>query len=170
MSQSIHEVFATAKQFIENHPEEAQKEILVQTEIGDRYDVTGKARDFEFLLDEEKPIGGYDSGPNPLEYILASLGASQSIVYKLLADEKGIELKDVRIKLKGIIDLQGFLELKKDVKPGFLSLEYDVLIISDEDPDLLQDLIKEADERSPILDTLARSVNVEAQLEVPVLQ
>lgn len=170
MSQLFYEAFARAKQFIEDHPDEAQKEIEVGTVIGDRYEVTAKTRDFEFLLDEEKPIGGYDSGPNPLEYILAALGASQTAAYQLIAAEKGIELQNVKIKLKGLIDLKGFLELDKNVKPGFLNLEYDVLIVSDEDPEILQDLIREADRRSPILNTLSRTVEVEGQLKLPVLQ
>lgn len=170
MSQTNYKAYAAAKEFIETHPEQAQKAIHAQTEIGDRYNVQAKVRDFEFTLDEEKPIGSYDSGPNPLEYILASLGACQTVVYKILAAQKGIELKNVKITLKGIIDIRGFLALGDQVKPGFQKLEYETVLFSDEDPEIMQQLVRDVEAQCPIQDTLAHSVDVQARLKTPVFQ
>lgn len=170
MSNFNYEVFAAAKQFIESNPEKANSEISAQTEIGDRYNVKAKVRNFEFLLDEEKPIGGYDLGPNPLEYILASLGACQTVVYKIIAAEKNIQLENVKIHLKGVIDLRGFLELDDQVKPGFQSLEYETLIVSDEDPSVIRELVEEVEKRCPVLDTIVSTTPVQVRLRQSVLQ
>lgn len=42
--------------------------------------VVTQVRQFELVIDEPKSLGGTDTGMNPVEALLASLGACQSIV------------------------------------------------------------------------------------------
>jgi putative redox protein len=53
-------------------------------------------------------LGGADTAPNPVEYILAALGSCQEITYRLYADALGIPLNGVSVELTGAIDLRGF--------------------------------------------------------------
>src|SRR5262249_40352914 len=47
-------------------------------------------RDFSIKIDEPTTLGGSDRGPNPVELVLAALGACQEITYRLYADTLGI--------------------------------------------------------------------------------
>ena len=54
----------------------------------------------QFLADEPKAIGGKDIGPNPYDFLLASLGTCTSMTIKMYADFKKIPLEGVRIDLE----------------------------------------------------------------------
>ena len=50
-----------------------------------------------------------DRGPNPVELMLAALGACQEITYRLYADTLGIPLDRVSVSVSGRLDLSRLL-------------------------------------------------------------
>lgn len=58
-------------------------------------------RDFSFVIDEPANFGGTDAGPNPVEYSLASLAGCLNVVIHLIAQERGVELRSLRLTVKG---------------------------------------------------------------------
>lgn len=52
---------------------------------------------------------------NPVEALLASLGACQSIVARVYASKFEVELEDFRVDVEGDLDLDGFLTVLKSV-------------------------------------------------------
>jgi putative redox protein len=51
------------------------------------------------VADEPVNLGGTDTGPNPYEYLLGSLGACTSMTLRMYADRKGWPLGAVRVRL-----------------------------------------------------------------------
>ncbi|MEI0737278.1 OsmC family protein [Paenibacillus sp. JTLBN-2024] len=78
-------------------------------QLKDGVKVVTNARQFELVIDEPASLGGTDTGMNPVEALLASLGACQSIVARVYASKFDIELEDFRVEVEGSLDLDGFL-------------------------------------------------------------
>lgn len=69
--------------------------------LGEKFTVQCKAREHEITFDEEKVLGGGDTGMNPIEATLAALGACQCIIARLFADSQGVKLISLRMELEG---------------------------------------------------------------------
>jgi len=52
------------------------------------------------IADEPFELGGQDSGPNPYDLLLASLGACTAMTVRLYADRKGWPLQGITVKLQ----------------------------------------------------------------------
>lgn len=132
----------------------------VVSELEEHVRVKNTARGFEFIADEPQALAGTNIGPNPIEYLLGSLGACQVITYQAVAALKGIRLNSVKVETKGNIDWKGFLGIDKSVRPGYQKIEVKATIDSDESPERIEELIRAVDAQCPILDNLANSVEV----------
>ncbi len=51
------------------------------------------------LADEPAAVGGDDEGPSPHEFVLAGLGACTAMTVRMYADRKGLQLKNVSVRL-----------------------------------------------------------------------
>ncbi|WP_311865524.1 OsmC family protein [Enterococcus avium] len=85
-----------------------------------RMKVSCTSRNFEFILDEPKNLGGSDEGMNPIEALLASLGACKVIVARSFAKVQGINLNDIRVEIDGVLDPDGFIGKNKAAKIAIL--------------------------------------------------
>src|SRR5580658_7522060 len=74
-----------------------------------------KIRQFSLTVDEPTSLGGTDTGPNPVELVLAALATCQEITYRAYATALGIPLESVSVKLEGALDLRGFFAVKDGV-------------------------------------------------------
>ncbi|MBX9690400.1 MAG: OsmC family protein [Candidatus Obscuribacterales bacterium] len=75
-------------------------EVLVSSTAakGMQHDIS--AGSHKLIADAGKDIGGNESGPNPHELLLASLGACTSMTLKVFAQRRGWQLDEVRVKLQ----------------------------------------------------------------------
>ena len=60
-----------------------------------------KARDFSIIVDEPENSGGTNTGMNPVEMLLCSIGACQTITAVIFADFYGITLEDIQVEVTG---------------------------------------------------------------------
>ena len=116
-----------------------------------------------FLLDADEPpvLLSKDQGANPAEYVLHALAAclTTSLVYHAAA--RGIRFESVESKLEGDLDLQGFLGLSDQVRPGYKQIRVNVTIKSDATAEQLKALTK----FSPVYGIVSNPVPVSIQID-----
>lgn len=123
-----------------------------------------KVREFEPTQSDEPPtLGGADAAANPAEQLLTALGNCLAVGYAANASVAGIKLDDLRIDVKGGIDLHPFLGLS-DGHAGFESISATVKITSDAPREQLEELHAKVQATSPIGHTVAHPVPVEFTL------
>jgi putative redox protein len=120
-------------------------------------------RDFSIKIDEPTTLGGSDHGPNPVELVLAALGACQEITYRLYADTLGIPLDAVSVKLTGRLDLRGFFAVDEGVRPGLRDIHATVTIESPASADDIERLKATVDRHCPVLDILRNVTPVKTE-------
>ncbi|SRR5690606_28543267 len=147
-------------QGLKNNPADSKAIFEAKAVLGENVNVNVGVRQFEFKFDEPQALGGADQDPNPVEYVLASLGACQAIVYRALASLKGIKLDDVIVNTKGHLDLNGFLGLDKNARPGFSKVEFETTIVSEESTETIERLAAQVEALCPVLDIIANPVEV----------
>ena len=70
-----------------------------------------------FTIDEPASLGGTDLGANPVEHLLAALGACQVITFQVWAQKLGLQVDSIGVGLAGDLDLRGFFGLADGVRP-----------------------------------------------------
>ena len=78
-------------------------------------------KDFKIRIDEPRELGGENTEPNPIEYLLAGFNACLTVGYTMNASLMGIKLESLEIACSGEADLRQFMGLDcKGSRPGFL--------------------------------------------------
>jgi uncharacterized OsmC-like protein len=118
-----------------------------------------------FVLETDEPpvlLGG-NLAPNAGEYLLHALAAclTGTIVYHAAA--RGIVLEGLECTLEGDLDVQGFLGLADDVRPGFERIRATLRATGDLDDDQLAELAELA-AFSPVRDTVSNPVPVAVEI------
>ncbi len=147
------------------HPEIAEAAFTVQTELTSGVACKARIREFAPLVIDEPPgLGGQDSGPNPVELVLAALGTCQEIMYAAFAAVMDIQLDKVEVNVKGYLDLKGLLALDETTPAGFTEIKFDTRIESPEDREKIRVLVNLVEKHCPVLDTLNRPVSVTGKI------
>jgi uncharacterized OsmC-like protein len=119
-----------------------------------------------FVIESDEPLVllGRDRAPNAGEYVLHALAAclTSSIVYHAAA--RGISIESLECTLEGDLDLQGFLGLDEDVRPGFEDVRATIRIGGDFDDDQLAELAG-LTRYSPVRDILTNPVPVAIEVQ-----
>lgn len=123
-----------------------------------------KIRSFEpTQSDEPSGLGGGDTAANPVEQLLGALGNCLAVGYAANASMAGIELDDLRIDLKGDVDLTVFLGLAEG-HAGFNTIDAVVTIASEASREELESLHAKVLASSPVGHTLRSAVPVNVSL------
>ena len=118
-----------------------------------------RIRDFTLTVDEPAKIGGDDTGPTPVELVLAALGTCQEIVYATYARVLNIPIDGVAVTADGRVDLRGFFGVA-DVPAGFQDVTYTVDITSSAPAADVARLVEAVNTHCPVLDILQQPVAV----------
>lgn len=117
------------------------------------------SRQFELIIDEPQSLGGTDTGMNPVEALLASLGACQAIVARVYAPKFEVKLDDFRVEVEGDIDLDGFFN-RSTVRPGYSDIRYTFYVKTSSPQDKVEEFVQFLESKCPVGDTIANSVNL----------
>ena len=74
-------------------------EVIVRENGQGRYQQEVIVGEHRLLADEPVDVGGADTGPAPLEFVMAGLGACTSMTLRMYAERKGIPLTRISVSL-----------------------------------------------------------------------
>ena len=154
MATDLKNIFTHTQSSLRENPREAATTFAAATRQLAGLRSEAAIRDFRLTLDEPPALGGGDAGPNPVELVLAALGACQEITYRLYAEALGIPLDHVAVKVEGRLDLRGFFSVEDGIRPGFRDIRATVEIDSPASAADIERLKATVDRHCPVLDIL----------------
>ncbi|MBE0613529.1 MAG: OsmC family protein [Burkholderiales bacterium] len=166
MSVKLKQLIADTQSAYRSDPDSARATFRSSSRLTEGFRSEVSIRQHRLAADEPAALGGADSGPNPVELILAALGSCQEITYRAYATALGIPLDSVAVELSGDIDLRGFFAVDDTVRSGFQNIRGTVNIESSASAADLQKLRSVVDAHCPVLDMLANKVPVSLELSI----
>ncbi len=111
-------------------------------------------RDFAPLVtDEPKTSGGGETGPTPLETLLASLVGCKAVMIHNVASAMDFDYEGVELEASGEVDLRGPKGVP-GIRPYFDSVDLTVIVYTEESADRLDQLARNAEVRCPVMNLL----------------
>jgi uncharacterized OsmC-like protein len=131
-----------------------------ESRLKDGLSVESTAGKFTVLMDEPETLRGTDTGMNPVEMLLCSLGACQCIVARLFAKAQRIKFEEFRVELEGDLDTDGFLRGKDDLRPGLSEIRYTLHIKTDASREKVEDFAAFIKKRCPVSDVIVNGTTI----------
>jgi uncharacterized OsmC-like protein len=116
-------------------------------------------------LDEPPLLLGQNLGSNPVEYLLVALSGCLTTAMVAHASAKGIELRGVKSRYEGDIDLRGFLGISPDVQVGYEQIRVYFTIDADISDEQKEELVRTAQKYSPVFQTIVNPTTVSVRLD-----
>jgi uncharacterized OsmC-like protein len=123
-------------------------------------------RDFSWMVDEPRQLGGINHAPNPQEYLLSGIGACIMVGFAVGATVMGIQLSSLEVEVRSALDLAGFLEARPDAPVPMAGVEYTIRVAGDGTPEQFERLREQAQAHSPNAMSVARGVPLAGRVEV----
>lgn len=165
--QALKEALMKTVQGIQDNPVMSRVVFEAKTQLVEGVRCSGNVRDFApMVIDEPPELGGQDKGANPVELLLVSLGACQEIMYAAMAAMMGIKLDEVKVDLKGSIDLKGLFGMDPAIPPGYQKVSFETTLKSPASEEELRKLVEAVESHCPVLDTLVRPVEVSGKVMI----
>jgi len=135
-----------------------------------KFTVTGKSespsklmisvRGFSFAIDEPESLGGTNSGPNPVELVLASLAGCINVVVHMAAAEQGVNIRGLRLTVEGYLDPSRLMGSPTDQRAGFSTIALTAEVDSDASAQEIDEVLRIAESRCPVADNLNNATPV----------
>lgn len=165
--QALKEALTKTVAGIQQNPILSRVVFEAETALVEGVRCTGKVRNFApIIVDEPPELGGQDKGANPVELLLVALGSCQEIMYAAMASMMGIKLDEVKVSLKGSLDLKGLFGMDPAIPPGYQKITYETILKSSAPEEELRKLIDAVETHCPVLDTLIRPIEVTGKVTI----
>ncbi|MDT7887672.1 MAG: OsmC family protein [Desulfurococcales archaeon] len=135
--------------------------------LGNGFNFRAYVRNHSFILSEPSELGGPDTSPNAVEYVLSALGACYATGFVLNATKRGVRIRNLEIALEGEIDnILVFLGLSNQGHPGYKRIIAKAYIDAEADEKTVREIWEETVRTSPVGNTLARQVEIVPEAKV----
>jgi len=136
------------------------KNVVVEARITDGFTIETKARNHTLYIDQPEEGGGKDKGPTPLEYLFFSLAGCIATIGKIMAKQRGIDMRGIDVKVEGNLDIDVLMGKSKDGRAGFRDVKVIAKIDADMTKEEKEKFLEEIDERCPISDNIINTTPV----------
>lgn len=142
------------------------KSVRVLVEQGGAFRTECEVGKHKVVIDQPVAAGGTDTGPTPLDYQLVALGGCIAAVARIIAMQRRMNLRSVKINVEGTINTDRVLGKSSPDRAGFSSIRAVVTLDCDLPGSEKVKLLKEIEERCPVSDNLTNPTPVEITLSV----
>lgn len=141
--------------------EGGHSETTIDGFYGANAEQTSDHRPFTLEADEPPVLLGEDRAPNAVEHLLNALATCLTGALAYHAAARGIRLDRVESRLRGEIDLRGFLGISDQVRKGFQHIEASFRVTGDGTEEQLEECLR----FSPVLDVVTHGTDVALHVE-----
>jgi uncharacterized OsmC-like protein len=113
--------------------------------------------DWTLKVDEPVEDGGSNTGPNPMQYFIASLASCQNEQSQVVAEELSLNITQVDIKAEIDLDLSGFMGVSDNSNGSFKNVRLNAVVSGELTDEQVNVLGQKVDDRCPILALLRAS-------------
>lgn len=142
----------------------ATKTVKTESVLDEKFKLESDVREHHVVVDQPANAGGTDAGPTPLDYLLISLAGCIGTIGRIVAMQKRIALRGMKITVEGDINTDGLLGKPADDPVGFKEIR----ILADIDADMTAEekeaFIHEVDARCPVSFNLLNNTPVKVSL------
>lgn len=170
MAQSeIAQAIAESRQHLEDRPDAARSrdsKAIAVLDDGLRIRVFGP-RGWSQQTDMGPSVGGQGSAPSPGWLLRSAAASCLASLIAMRAAETGVMLSRLEVEVDSESDNRGLLGIGPDVPAGPLGMRSVVRLSSaNADEVALRDLVRWADEHSPVDDAVRRAVPLELAIDI----
>jgi uncharacterized OsmC-like protein len=164
--EAIRSAIETASGKLAEHPEMAVGTDAAATATGEeglRFRVNGP--NGAITTDMSESVGGGASAPTPGWLMRAALAACDATTVAMEAARDGIELSDLTVSVESDTDFRGVLGVNGSPHPGPLAIRVRIeLAAPDASEEQLREVVRRAEERSPVRDALVREISMSTEV------
>jgi uncharacterized OsmC-like protein len=113
--------------------------------------------EWKLQLDEPLEDGGLNSGPNPMQYFIASLAGCQNEQAQVVAEELALNIEQININIEIDLDLSGFMGMTDHSNGSYKSVRLIATVAGELTDADVKTLGEKVDARCPILALLRTS-------------
>lgn len=128
----------------------AVKTVKVESVLDAKFKLESTISGHKVFVDQPAAGGGTNAGPTPLEYLFVALAGCIGAVSRIVAMQKRIALRGMKITVEGDINVDGLLGKPTTDPVGFKEIR----ILADMDADLTAEekeaFVHEVDARCPV--------------------
>ena len=138
----------------------AKSETSIQGFFAGGQENTDRSQPFIVGADQPEFLGGSNTAPNSVEYVLHALTSCLTVTLTYHAAVQGILLGAIETSAVGEHDARGFFGISDKVRKGFSSIRVDMHVTSQADVETLTELAM----FSPVFEMISRALPVEFNL------
>lgn len=144
---------------MENNKREISVTVHGQSESPMRMKI--KSGKFEMIIDEPEELGGTNMGPSPIQTLLMSLAGCINITGHQVANQRGMKLNGMKIKIEGKMNPCTFIGCSYEERAGFQTINLKVIPEFEKaTKEEIDSWLKETEERCPVTDNIQHITKV----------
>lgn len=138
-------------------------EMKIEAVAGPKFAIEAQLGSHTCYIDQPKDKMGEDKGPSPLQYLLFSLAGCIGSIGRIIAMQKKIELRGMKITVSGAIDKDFLLGKTTEGRAGFTNIDVKVDVDADLSEEDKKQFVHEIDSRCPVSDNLMNGTTVSVE-------
>ena len=166
VQERIAEAFSRKAAALQRRPSSAKNTGTTTVRLLDGLACEVRERNWRFVADQPKALGGEGEGPDPGFFGRAALGVCLAQGYAYWFAKLNVPVRTVEVCIESDIDTRGLFGVAKDVPPGYEQIRSIVSIDSDAEKSLIMEALDKADQLSPWLYNFSTGLQVTREVTI----